>query len=88
MRLERRIFIELRSHWSYVCVLAERFELKGWKVIFRPEMNAIDVVKYSYDGSELADDIDVIVNSINTTRGRVRAVYDVKTNDNMVRWVE
>ena len=88
MWIERRLFIELKSHWSYVCVLAERFELKGWKVIFRPELNAIDVIKYTYDGSDFKDDIEEIIKSIDTTRGRIRSVYELKNDDNMVRWVE
>jgi len=88
MKIERRLFIHEKSHWSYVCVLAERFEMKGWKVFFRPELNAIDILKYSYDGYDAVDDMEQIVEAVglHTMTGTVRAIYDLNDPERQVRY--
>ena len=88
MKIERRLFIEVKSHWSYVCILAEKFEMSGWKVHFRPELNAIDIIKYRYDGSDVEDDMRKIINQVQTNWGCIRAIYDLNDTERQVRWVE
>ena len=88
MRIERRLFIDVKSHWSWVCVLSEKFELCGWHVLFHPEINAIDIVKYRYDGLDLVDDMREIIDNIGSTRGAVRAIYDLTNDKNITRWIE
>lgn len=88
MRIERRIFPDIRSGFSYVCVLAEKLEMAGWKVTFRPDINAIDILKYRYDGIDVVDDMENVINSVNTGRGAIRAIYDLHDEDRQVRWVE
>lgn len=88
MRIERRLFIDVKSHWSYVCVLSEKLEMNGWKIFFHPELNAIDIVKYSYDGYEIEDDMKKIIDSIGSTRGMIRTIYDLTNNKNITRWIE
>ena len=88
MKIERRLFIEVKSHWSYVCILAEKFELAGWKVLFRPELNAIDIIKYRYDGFDVEDDMRKIIDQVQTNWGCIRAIYDLYDTERQVRWVE
>lgn len=88
MKIERRLFIDVKSHWSYVCVLAENFEQGGWKIIFRPELNAIDIVKYRHDGFDVKDDMEEIIDSIVTSKGRIRTIYNIMEDGRTVRWVE
>lgn len=88
MIIERRIFPDIRSGFSYVCALAEKFETSGWKVIFRPDLNAIDIIKYNYDGYEVDDDMKGIINSLNTGRGEIRAIYDLHDPTRQIRWLE
>ena len=88
MRLERRLFIDVKSHWSYVCVLSEKLQLSGWQIYFHPEINAIDVVKYRYDGFDVEDDMKEIIDGIDSTRGAVRAIYDLTNDKNITRWIE
>lgn len=88
MRIERRLFIDVKSHWSYVCVLAEKLELKGWRVMFRPELNAIDILKYSYDGFDAVDDMTDILSSTGSQWGFVRSIYDIDKQDDLTRWIE
>ena len=88
MKIERRLFIDPKSHWSYVCVLCETLELNGWKVVFRPELNAVDIIKYRYDGGDLVDDMEKIIKAIVTQWGRIRTIYELKDTERQVRWVE
>lgn len=88
MKIERRLFIDVRSHWSWVCVLAEKFEMAGWKVMFRPELNAIDVLKYRYDGHEIKDDMEEVLKVVDSQKGRIRVAYDKVDDEKMVRWIE
>lgn len=87
-RIERRIFFDVKSHWSYVCILCEKMELAGWKVIMRPDLNAVDIIKYRYDGYELEDDLLKILHSVDTRWGVVRSVFDLKSEENKVKWYE
>lgn len=88
MRIERRLFIDVKSHWSYVCILVEKLELKGWRVMFRPELNAIDILKYSYDGYDIVDDLSTIISSTGSQWGIVRSIYDIDKDDKLTRWLE
>ena len=88
MRIERRLFIDVKSHWSYVCILSEKLMLSGWNVTFRPELNAIDIVKFRYDGLPLEDNMKEIVNSVDGTKGVVRTIYDLSDDMKMTRWIE
>lgn len=90
MKIERRLFINPKSHWSYVCVMAERFELKGWKVFFRPEINSIDILKYSYDGYDVVDDMNDVIKVVghSAPAGAIQAIYDLNDPCRQVRFIE
>ena len=91
MRVERRLFIDVKSHWSYVCVLCEKLELGGWKVVFRPELNAVDIIKYTYDGyDDPVDDMEQTIKQVGykTGAGTVRSIYDLVDPNRQVRWYE
>ena len=88
MRIERRLFIEVKSHWSYVCVLCEKLMLSGWQVFIRPELNAIDIVKFSYDGHDVKDDMSEILSNMGSQWGFVRSVYDLNDPTRIIRMIE
>ena len=88
MRIERRLFIEVKSHWSYVCALCELFETHGWKVVMRPDLNAVDVIKYRFDGFDIVDDMPDILSKMKSQWGDVRSIYDLNDPDRVVRYIE
>lgn len=87
MRVERRLFIEVKSHWSYVCVLCELFETHGWRVVMRPELNAVDICKYRYDGVDVDDDMMDILSKVKTQWGMVRSIYDLHDPEREIRFI-
>lgn len=90
MRIERRIFINVKSHWSYVCVMCELLEMRGWKITFRPDINSVDILKYSYNGHDVVDDMEDALKLLNhgETRGEIQAIYDLNDPKRTVRYIE
>lgn len=88
MRIERRLFIDVKSHWSYVCVLCEKLILSGWQVIMRPELNAVDIIKFSYDGYSIEDNMSEILSNMGSQWGFVRSIYDLNDPTRIIRTME
>ncbi len=90
MRIERRLFFDVKSHWSYVCIMCEKLELAGWKIVFRPELNAVDIIKYTYDGYDPVDNMEQTMKQVDYKNGfgTIRSIYDLVDPNRQVRWYE
>ena len=64
--------------------------MRGWKITFRPDINCVDILKYSYEGHDVVDDMMDALKLLNhgERMGEIQAIYDLNDPKRTVRYIE